>query len=1282
MPIRGENIGTAYVRIIADGRDLDESIREMFDDQADTLDGAGRRGSAAYRQGFIEENNKAPNVKALNDSLRAALVKGDFLETRFFREKKWLNFRAALTKEFGEAGRLAGDRMEQNLLRSGIEGLDGMLDNLNAIIIDAQGELQREIEKMQREHGQALVENERRDAAALLKESQDRDREFEANHRAHLDRIAQEEEEAYKDRLDMDREFEANIAALLEERRDQERLAAEMHAEWTKEGIDLDREFALSHAELGREAEKLHDTYALLNRETAQLFRGDRNAMGRNALLGMIRQMRADMERLNIENDVWTESLHDTERNLIRLNPTLRRTIRNIDSVADGFGRAFGKGSRNDFLNFIGSFAGGMARAPGLLFRAADGLLRFRNEARLAFSEAGGGLRGTIAGMSSLLTSFGKIGTSIAGGIAGAFLFAGPLLSMLSLLAGAITALAGTITMGLVSALGTLAAASLPALAGIGALVAGMNNLEGETKRAAKGIAEEFKGLGEAAAEGLMFDRTAVADDHNHAVRSFADVLDNIRSMVADFRPVMVELGRGMADALDIITQRLSGADGAWTQFIDAVSGDSGDLGFLAVQARRISVAFGNTFGGLLGLFRGLMPSVREFTGWLGEITRNFNEWANSIEGQREIKEFMADAADSARELGDFLGAVNDLLWELITVGNEAGDSLFGSMTEAIEGWTEALRADGSAGLRQWFDDSREFAESLGNVLVGVGKLFDTLDTETSRFLATTLLETLASALEVLSALLAPVSRLLDGLNRATDGAVVALGGLVLVAPRILGALTNISGGLATFSADMRNAETRASRLGGIARSVGGTAGLGLMAVGATQSNKAMGILLNTLGGAATGFSLGGPIGALIGGGLGGLLGIVTAAGRASDAVDTMKDRWEGLAATLDQVTGATTAATKAYLYDELARQGILGALEAEGISRRTVIDAMTGQRNAQRELFTAMGQEDVEVQRLTNSLDGLYEKRRNYENLVNSGVTLNDAQRRNYRAVIDEIDATEKLIDTKQNNLDTIRNGLDVLQRETERTQERSAAINELSRNMRNIPKRIEVKIKDSGIIPTTEGVANLAEKYDLLDRRQIKTLITESGADTTVKKVLKLIEENNTLDKQRPKPVIDSDTRPFDDNFRSMQGDLQSLTGRRWTTTVDANVGAAIGAVAGLARELANLPQTKTVYVDYVRRNRVSGGDQEFASGGIVSGRQRVIAGEAGPEAIVPLNRDLSLVDPAVRWLSAIAQGFQPTGTAGRTVDVGGIQIVTPSDDPHAVAQEAINALTGALL
>ena len=57
-----------------------------------------------------------------------------------------------------------------------------------------------------------------------------------------------------------------------------------------------------------------------------------------------------------------------------------------------------------------------------------------------------------------------------------------------------------------------------------------------------------------------------------------------------------------------------------------------------------------------------------------------------------------------------------------------------------------------------------------------------------------------------------------------------------------------------------------------------------------------------------------------------------------------------------------------------------------------------------------------------------------------------------------------------------------------------------------------------------------------------------------------------------------------------------------------------------------------------------------------------------------VVPLQRPLNLVDPSVRWLSALAQGKATQGMAAGGIkpgiDVGGITIITPTEDPGAVA------------
>jgi len=96
-------------------------------------------------------------------------------------------------------------------------------------------------------------------------------------------------------------------------------------------------------------------------------------------------------------------------------------------------------------------------------------------------------------------------------------------------------------------------------------------------------------------------------------------------------------------------------------------------------------------------------------------------------------------------------------------------------------------------------------------------------------------------------------------------------------------------------------------------------------------------------------------------------------------------------------------------------------------------------------------------------------------------------------------------------------------------------------------------------------------------------------------------------------------------------------------------------------------------------------------FARGGIVLGPVTATVGESGAEAIVPLNRPLSQVDPSVRVLSAIAQGKMPgfsaggvVTNAGRTVTVapGAIVVQTQVENPRRVAEAVLDRMILALV
>lgn len=133
-------------------------------------------------------------------------------------------------------------------------------------------------------------------------------------------------------------------------------------------------------------------------------------------------------------------------------------------------------------------------------------------------------------------------------------------------------------------------------------------------------------------------------------------------------------------------------------------------------------------------------------------------------------------------------------------------------------------------------------------------------------------------------------------------------------------------------------------------------------------------------------------------------------------------------------------------------------------------------------------------------------------------------------------------------------------------------------------------------------------------------------------------------------------------------------------WNSVPNA-VSAAVGRVTNLVNNLMGVINRALGGVNKLAGVSLRGagtggnGGGSFASGGILGGPRRVLAGESGPEAIVPLRRNLSQVDPSVRWLSALAQGRTPAMGSGGVVNGGGRSILV---EPGAiVVQEAVSGL-----
>ncbi|HEU0164461.1 MAG TPA: hypothetical protein VFQ54_05400, partial [Thermomicrobiales bacterium] len=89
--------------------------------------------------------------------------------------------------------------------------------------------------------------------------------------------------------------------------------------------------------------------------------------------------------------------------------------------------------------------------------------------------------------------------------------------------------------------------------------------------------------------------------------------------------------------------------------------------------------------------------------------------------------------------------------------------------------------------------------------------------------------------------------------------------------------------------------------------------------------------------------------------------------------------------------------------------------------------------------------------------------------------------------------------------------------------------------------------------------------------------------------------------------------------------------------------------------------------------------------AAGGILNEptflTPRDIAGEAGAEAIVPLQRPLSQISPEVRPLAAFAQGKTGGDTTVHNWEPGSVTVVTPAEDPEMVAETVVDNIIAGL-
>jgi TP901 family phage tail tape measure protein len=446
---------------------------------------------------------------------------------------------------------------------------------------------------------------------------------------------------------------------------------------------------------------------------------------------------------------------------------------------------------------------------------------------------------------------------------------------------------------------------------------------------------------------------------------------------------------------------------------------------------------------------------------------------------------------------------------------------------------------------------------------------------------------------------LATVAKMAVDLIDGLPGPVKRFGIEALIAYGVIRKLTSATGGwgasltttvakVKQFGAEMTYAETRTQRvtavsqaMGGVLRNVAGAGGMMLLADSTGKAGTKMGALEAAAGGALSGAALGafaGPVGAGVGAALGGLaagaLNLMHNTKGAGDAASTAIGKWQTYAATLDQVTGATTEATRAAALKAAADSGLLTRTRSLGIADRTVVNALVNGGKA-RDRVIAISKREISA-----TDEAIAAKKRELAaniaiaNDMSVPLAKQTAAAENVQANRKELQSLQDLRAAQVKDVDKVLDGVSARRKAVLETQKNAAAINDLTGKLKGIPPNIRTKIKNEGIIPTTKGIIELSEKYRLTPK-QVRTVITASGAQLTQKQIDHLVNTVVAYEKLNPKPKIDADTTAAAAKIQALINAIGRVRDKTVHITADTNANVAEHASGGGGKKKPGAPR-----------------------------------------------------------------------------------------------------------
>lgn len=494
---------------------------------------------------------------------------------------------------------------------------------------------------------------------------------------------------------------------------------------------------------------------------------------------------------------------------------------------------------------------------------------------------------------------------------------------------------------------------------------------------------------------------------------------------------------------------------------------------------------FGPVIKGM-GLLSKIMPSLKgpltAISGAVGTLLTDLGKAASGPGFKNFMNAFGSLAASSIVSFGRTFGNFAKGLFGLMTAFAPLSKTFVGGLSDMAKRFADwGTNVGKSKGFHDFLaylqDVGPKVAATIGSVVKAVVRI--------------------GIALAPIGGLaLGSIKVLADVIGKVPVPVLTALAGgivavvLALKAAQIINNGSKALGTLSTTINGFRGADSQLSKTQTAIRGLSGSAGLGALTLGATTSNKKLGILASAGGGALLGFSLGGPIGAAVGAGAGALLGLATQASKTKDAIKRSIPVLGDYVDSLNAVSGAATQATRNDAFTALQASGAIGAGKKFNLSPQTLISATLG---------------DPKALKVYNKAINAYRKER--DNFIASGGMgdTSPAAMTEKKHLADLAGAFNTLTDAVGGNSKKLNSDKTI-------ARDRRQGVLNLAAALKGLPAKAITEIGLKGFPPTKLAIAQLATKYKLTPT-QIRTLVKVDGIGGSVREIQRLQDELRRL-------------------------------------------------------------------------------------------------------------------------------------------------------------------------